>query len=196
MAELMTLSDALQQLRRDVTEELGRELVCLDLGAGQRPEPGFISVDLNTEAEVCCDLFARPWPFETDSVDLIFSSHFVEHVPDWDAFWNEVYRIVRHGGIVVAMTPYWSSVRAFQDPDHKQAISEQRYAYLSRKAREGMKVDHYGADVDFEMCMQPWFGWNKDFADKSVAAKAYAKEHYLNVVEDICVFLKVIKETE
>lgn len=194
MSEPITLQDALVKFRGDLKEQLGREPVCVELGAGQNPEPGFTGVDIMPGSDIEADLFTMPFPFDDDSVDFIYSSHFVEHVPDWDAFWSEVYRVISPKGIVVAMTPYHSSVRAWQDPDHKQAISEQRYAYLSKRLREEMKTNHYGCKANFEMFLKPWFNWHKDFADKSEAARLYAKEHYINAVEDMVVFLRAVKE--
>lgn len=169
----------------------------LDLGAGQNPREGFESVDVNIEADHQVDLFSYPWKFEDDSVDIIYSSHFVEHVPGWDAFWNEVGRVLKPGGFVLATTPYWTSVRAFQDPDHKQPISEQRYQYLSRKAREGMKVNHYGTKVDLEV-LGFFYAFHENFdphsSGKMMEAILFAKEHYLNVVQDISVVLRAVED--
>lgn len=56
--------------------------VKLDLGCGQNPRDGFEGVDLfapNVKHRV--NLFQFPFPFESDSVDEIHCSHFVEHIP-------------------------------------------------------------------------------------------------------------------
>lgn len=169
----------------------------LDFGGGQEPRDGYKSVDLYApNADHRVDLFSYPWPFEDDSVDVIFANHFVEHVPDWDAFWTEVYRIMKSGGYVIAITPYWTSVGAWQDPTHKQAISERRYQYLWRHAREKMKVDHYTPGVNFDPCGF-MYAFTEPFdpttSGKSIQSILFAKEHYFNVVTDLSAVLRVNK---
>lgn len=81
----------------------------LDLGSGPNPREGFEGVDLYPSENVkhVVDLFKPKWPFRKNSVDEIFSSHLVEHIPHgdgpvdgWYKFWNEVYRICKPGAEV------------------------------------------------------------------------------------------------
>ncbi len=71
----------------------------LDLGCGLRPIEGHVGVDLPldgstpdeaTPGQTCIDASGIvrfdlcsgvPWPFETESVDSLYSSHLIEHVP-------------------------------------------------------------------------------------------------------------------
>jgi hypothetical protein len=58
------------------------KLVRLDLGCGQSPQEGYTGVDLwAPDADIKMDLLKFPWPWADDSVDEIFSSHFIEHIP-------------------------------------------------------------------------------------------------------------------
>ena len=50
----------------------------LNLGAGNYPIEGFVSVDLR-DADVCHDLTQFPWPWMHNSVVEIFASHVLEH---------------------------------------------------------------------------------------------------------------------
>lgn len=175
---------------------LPADALMLDLGAGKTPLPGLISVDQIPEADVRCDLFKRRWfkpqyrwPFKTHAVDLLASSHFLEHVPDWDAFWREAYRVVKPGGYVAMVTPYYSSVRATQDPDHKQMISAERYEYLNAAWRKQFQLDHYGAKVDFRR-LALLFGIHEDFRQRDMSVVSYAMKHYINVIEDLAVILQ------
>lgn len=162
----------------------------LDLGCGLNPKPGFTGVDLYSPLDgvVKADL-EKTWPFEDNSVAAIYTSHYIEHVRDWDHFWTEAHRVMKVGAYAIMCSPYYSSVRAFQDPDHKQAISEHRYYYLNRTAREQMHVNHYGFAGSFEV-VSFFYDWHPDFVHRDEAAKNYAKEHYINSVKDIVAVLR------
>jgi hypothetical protein len=55
----------------------------LDLGCGSTPKEGFDGVDIspNAKAKYVHDLNKMPWPFHDNSVDEVFSSHLLEHIP-------------------------------------------------------------------------------------------------------------------
>ena len=172
---------------------------CLEvnLGCGQRTMAGMLNVDESApDADVRCDLFRKrlfkqqyKWPFKTGSIDLAYSQHFLEHVPDWNAFWREMDRVVAPGGFVVSTMPYYASVRAFQDPDHKQALSSERFDYLSREWRENGQLGHYGFAGDFRK-VALLFEFHPDFRDKAPSVVAYAMTHYINVVQNFAVILQ------
>jgi len=173
--------------------------VALNLGAGNEHIEGFTSVDLHADkADLRIDLFRPEWPeIETDSVDVIYSSHFLEHVPNWDSFWKEVFRITKDGATSIWRTPYYLSVGCWQDPTHKQAISLERYYYLIPKAREQMDVAHYMDDVHFEEAYEPWWIYDPEWEmGKSDEAKAYARKHIPNACREMIMFLKTVKNQE
>jgi predicted SAM-dependent methyltransferase len=65
-----------------LVEAKPRSELRLDLGCGQTPREGFEGVDLRgLYAKHAVDLFKFPWPFESESVDELYSSHLVEHIP-------------------------------------------------------------------------------------------------------------------
>ncbi len=56
--------------------------VKLDFGCGNTPKDGFEGVDLHGDkAKHRVDLFKFPFPWGDNSVDEIWCSHFVEHIP-------------------------------------------------------------------------------------------------------------------
>ena len=50
---------------------------------------------------------APPYDIQTESIDIVFSSHFIEHLHPEDAIdhMKEVYRILRNGGKYLCLTP-------------------------------------------------------------------------------------------
>lgn len=56
-----------------------------------------------------CDLERDPFPFETGSLDIVFSKSVIEHVANADNFLKETYRILKPGGLAVLLTPDWAT---------------------------------------------------------------------------------------
>ena len=159
----------------------------LNIACGKNKKPGFLGVDIWEGADIVVNLEKFPWPFETSSVDKIFCSHYIEHTPDLISFANELHRIMKVGAKAEIIAPYYSSIRAWQDPTHLRAISENTFLYFNKKWREINRLDHYQvvADFDFE-CN---FILNPHWQDKPVDEIKFAIKHYINVVSDIHVIL-------
>lgn len=183
--------------------------VRLSLACGDRKPEGFYGVDVaKTEAaDFVQDLFTFPWTqFPDNSVDEIEISHFVEHIPHGDGyhdpffqFFDEIYRILKPAefdpnnpniattGIVNIVSPYYSSVRAWWDPTHLRAISEQSFLYLNKQWRVDNLLDHYPVSCDFDFS----YGYvlDPEWQNRSQEAQTFAIKHYNNVVSDIQVRL-------
>lgn len=161
-----------------------------NLGAGQEKAEGFIDVDLYApDATLKVDLFKFPWPIESASVDFYYSSHFVEHVPDWDAHFAEVYRTLRPNGVYELIAPYYMSRRFFQDPDHKQPVSQERFLYLDPGWLKRNHIDHGRPKMSFEI-----IGWferlHEDFLGMAGPELHWHKLHSFNVIEDVACVLR------
>lgn len=163
-------------------------LLKLDIACGKRKKPGFTGVDIWEGADIVADLEKFPWPFEDNSVDEIFCSHYIEHTPDLISFANELYRIMKVGATAEIIAPYYSSIRAWQDPTHLRAISENTFLYFNKDWRMINKLDHYPivSDFDFESKYIIDPAWR----DKSGDELKFAIRHYSNVVSDIITILK------
>lgn len=159
----------------------------IDIACGQNKQPDFYGVDIAGDADLIYDLEVYPWPFEDDSADELFCSHYVEHTSDLIKFMNECGRILKAGGKMTIIAPYYSSVRCWQDPTHKHAISENSFLYYNKGWREANRLDHYPITCDFDFT----YGYvlDADWANRSVEARDFAIKHYINVVNDIHVTL-------
>lgn len=142
--------------------------------------------------DIIHDLTKFPYPFKDESVDAIYSSHFVEHLDGIERikFFNECYRILKPEGKMRLTHPYYKSVRAVQDPTHKwPPISENSYFYWDKKWREANKLDHYPIDCDFEFNI--YYVWqDPTIANKSEETRMFNIDKYWNVVADMMVDLK------
>lgn len=155
----------------------------LDIACGKNKKPGFTGVDIWEGADIVADLEKFPWPFDDNSIDEIFCSHYIEHTPDLISFANELHRILKVGGNAEIIAPYYSSIRAWQDPTHLRAISENTFLYFNKGWRVINRLDHYPiiADFDFEASYIIDPAWR----DKNDDELKFAMKHYINVVSDI-----------
>lgn len=189
------------------TKKEDPKVVALDLGCGQMKSTvkfftenlqitpdEVIGVDIAPcdGVDVIHDLTKFPYPFKNESVDAIFSSHFVEHLDGTERikFFNECYRILKPGGKMRLLHPYYKSVRAVQDPTHKwPPIAENSYLYWDKNWREANKLDHYPINCDFEFSI--YYTWqDTSVANRSEETRTFFVDKYWNVVADMLVDLK------
>jgi predicted SAM-dependent methyltransferase len=98
-----------------------KKTVRVQLGPGQTNYlKGWINVDANIftgKADVWADL-RNPLPFKDNSVDFLYSHHMMEHLPDLDFHFNEVYRCLKPGGSFRIACPNGdTSIRKFLEND-------------------------------------------------------------------------------
>ena len=161
----------------------------LDIACGQNKQEGFTGVDIVAceGVDVVHNLEQYPWPFENESVDEAFCSHYVEHTVCLMKFMDEVYRILKPGGKLTVVSPYYNSIRCWQDPTHTRAISEASFLYFNKDWRVQNKLDHYPINCDFDFTYG--YSLTPDWASRSEEARNFAIRHYMNVVSDIHVNL-------
>lgn len=183
--------------------------VRLSLACGDRRPEGFLGVDVvKTEnTDFVQDLLSFPWSqFPDNSVDEIECTCFVEHIPHGDSrndpffeFFDEIHRILKPAqfdpgnpnipltGFAKISCPYYTSSRAWWDPTHQRAITEQSFLYLNRQWRKDNLLDHYPVSCDFDFS----YGYIMDpeWQNRSQEAQSFAIKHYMNVVTDIQVQL-------
>src|SRR6266403_3096147 len=82
--------------------------LCLNIGCGSRPLPGWINLDAarGDQIDIVWDL-RRGLPFSNQSCAAIFGEHVIEHIPKEGAEFllRECHRVLRPGGVVRLSTP-------------------------------------------------------------------------------------------
>lgn len=163
----------------------------LNLACGRRKLDGWVNVDISlmVNPDFVYDLTQVPFPWEDNSIDEIYCSHFVEHVGDVIPFMDEAHRILKPGGIFRVRCPYYTSIRAWQDPTHKRPISEGFFYYFSAKMRKSMMVEHYGIKSDFDI-QDIAYHFPEHMKDMPNDERDFMRCHAWNTVADIEVWLK------
>lgn len=109
----------------------------LDLGCGNKKRPGAVGVDFNarTQADVVHDLNQFPYPFQDAEFDEVYVDNCLEHLDKPIRVMEELHRIVKPGGLVKVIVPYFRSTWAFIDPTHLHFFSVDSFAFYD--------PDHY-----------------------------------------------------
>ena len=109
----------------------------LDLGCGTAKKPGFIGLDLFELPGVdhVLDLTSERFPFDDDSVDSVFSAHFLEHIDEPNHVFEEIGRVCRDGARIEIWTPYAWTNEAFLY-GHVHFISEEMWHHVCLSHRD------------------------------------------------------------
>lgn len=139
----------------------------LDLGGRFNSPEGYISVDL-LDADWQCDLNTPTWfpikpdtalskAIEDNSVGIIRAYHLVEHLDNPINFFNEVYRILAPGGLVLMEVPSLNHPMAFADPTHKSFWSELNFLYFTNEKKANfIRPQYKGAFLPVRVEEYPW----------------------------------------
>jgi predicted SAM-dependent methyltransferase len=102
------------------------EKTMLHLGCGDFNIPGFINIDKLPLPHIHYRSSIEKLPFiKSNSVDLIYMSHCLEHIPQWNipAALNEYYRILKKGGILrISVPDFKVIVEMYQKSDNIRFI--------------------------------------------------------------------------
>lgn len=141
----------------------------LDLAGGQNVREGFEGVDIWPESKHVVNLLQFPWPWADNSVDEIYCSHFIEHIPMIYVnalghevpcgstgaqdllfrFFDECWRVLKPDGWGTFIVPNARSNRGFQDPTHRRFFVAETFLYLFSDWRKANKLDHYNVRCNF-----------------------------------------------
>lgn len=104
----------------------------LNLGAGNDIRAGFVNHDIAElpGINVVHNLNIYPWPWNDAEFDEIVANDLLEHLDDFMKSMEELFRILKPGGIVKVKVPYWNSVTCHADPTHKRGFHEMRFHFF------------------------------------------------------------------
>jgi predicted SAM-dependent methyltransferase len=107
------------------------KIIKLNLGCGNDKEKGFIGIDVkDCGQEIIWDI-RDGIPFPDNSVDLIWTSHMLEHLDneETEELFREIYRVLKINGISQNVVPHVLDPTAYYF-DHKTFWNEARIETL------------------------------------------------------------------
>ncbi len=104
----------------------------LDVGCGPSKAKGAIGMDWvgYPGVDVVHNLEKFPWPFPDQSFDRIRARHVLEHVDAMIPAMDELHRILRPGGVLQIIVPYFGRYSAFRDPTHRRFCTWESFDYF------------------------------------------------------------------
>lgn len=126
--------------------------VNLNLGCGRHPLDGWINLDrvAGEGADIVAELGMESIPLATGSVDCVFASHVLEHIPDIISAMREIHRVLTPGGYLVAAVPHAGHDGAWDDPTHVRAFTASSWGYFdARLYRIPGQPGFYPSPVDY-----------------------------------------------
>ncbi|HEY4966139.1 MAG TPA: class I SAM-dependent methyltransferase [Puia sp.] len=131
-----------------------KDKVVLELGSGPAKQIAVaITVDmLDMEGvDIVCNM-DEGFPFlEDESIDEIYSFHFLEHVKDVNVLMREIYRVLKKGGKNIGRVPYFANPYFYSDPTHKTTFGLYTFSYFSKSQYFKRKVPTFYNDLDFQI---------------------------------------------
>ncbi len=151
------------------------EKLKLNLGCGYNHLPDYVNVDCDPlcKPDLVWNLETTPWPFDEDSVSLIWAEHSLEHLGQstqtWLAMIREMYRVCCNDARIYITAPHPNHDTFIIDPTHVRIVTAEGFRMFDQKhnlksmgsfdreTKLGLqnRVDFQLLETHFDLC-DPW----------------------------------------
>lgn len=144
--------------KREILQKIpGMKFVAIELGCGShRKIKDAIGIDRTDydSVDIVCNLEEGLTFLPDNSIDVIYSFHFLEHLPDLGFFLSEIYRVLKPGGKNIGTVPHFSNPYYSSDYTHKTPFGLYTFCYFAQNTPYQRKVLHYQEDTNFKITKQ------------------------------------------
>ena len=122
-------------------------LMKLHLGAGRDIRAGWINHDVADlqGIDVRHDLNLTPWPWEDQVFEEVEMLDVLEHLDSTISTFEQLYRIMRRGGILRVRVPHWNHSCAYIDPTHVRAFHSHSFHFFDDTKSYGKDRSYYSS---------------------------------------------------
>lgn len=144
----------------------------LNLGCCDTRPAGFTNIDIVPPADQIADL-REPWPWNDNSVDEVLARDVFEHLPDKRHSMNELWRVLKPGGIARIQVPHATDGDGGHcDPTHRSYWTTSDFEYWVKGTFEHERFKN-----------SPYYGIYAEFAVVSMKTTRYQRKFGGHVVE-------------
>lgn len=121
----------IEKLISNYKQEYGKVIV--DLGCGPNKKSGMIGIDVLPlpGVDVIADLEKGFPSIPDNSIDEFQTTHFLEHVVNFELLMAEMYRALKPGGLAKITVPHFSNPYYYSDYTHKRFFGLYSFDYFS-----------------------------------------------------------------
>jgi len=152
--------------------------VVIELGCGNNPTiKNAITIDIVNldKVDIVADINKGLSFLPDNSVDEIYSFHFLEHLSDLDFFMKEIFRVLKNGGRKIGSVPHFSNPYYYSDYTHHLFFGLYSFSYFSKQKYFKRGVPTFYTDIDFKI--------------NSIRLVFYSPFFMRNVVKKVCNFI-------
>lgn len=123
------------------------ERLQLELGCGPRKvDPNAIGVDLLDfdGVDLVGDVYVALAAMPAAGISGVYTSHFLEHVPDLPRLIEELGRVMAPGAALTIIVPHFSNPFYYSDPTHRTPFGLYTMAYFCEQTLFSRGVPRYG----------------------------------------------------
>lgn len=192
-------------IRKIVLDKISKnQPICLDIGCGPNKQEGYIGIDLIDYP--CVDI---PGDYRkilanipSNSVDSVYSCHFIEHIEDPGNFIAEIFRVLKIGGKIKVIAPHFSNPYYYSDYSHRTFWGLYSFSYFTEYKYFRRTVPNY--DISYNLKIKEVFirfGSCKPFYFRHAIKKAFQALFNMNLYmkelyEDFFTYLVPAYEVE
>lgn len=125
----------------------------LDLGCGPtKVSPEHVGVDMLDVpgVDLVGDVFDVLSMIADGVVEEVHTSHFLEHIPDFEPLLGEIARVLRPGGALTIVVPHFSNPYYYSDTTHVHSFGLYTMAYFTTNSPFKRAVPNYGRSLPFQ----------------------------------------------
>jgi SAM-dependent methyltransferase len=164
----------------------------LHIGCGRTSLRDFVNIDVIPGCDVSLDLNTDRLPFDDNSVSCIFSYHALEHIDRYFFALGEMWRVLKHGGLFFAETPYVTLTEYnLVNPFHVRHFNEYSFDFFDIAKLGG------SANEDTPIAFRKvWhrFHYLPRFAKLPEPLRTICRRHLFNTVRAIDFGLYAVKD--
>lgn len=127
-------------------------------------------------------------PFEDNSIDEIYSFHFLEHVDDLEFVFKEIHRVLKPNGKTIGTVPHFANPYFYSDPTHHSYFGLYSFSYFDKEQKLfKRKVPTFYMSEFFEVSNIK-LGFTSPFVGR------YAFKKVIGFIANLCTYTKEFYE--